>query len=300
MIKPQPLQRGDCVAIVSPAGALHRPEILHAAAERLAAWGLRVIIAPHAASRDGYFAGSVGERTADFLAMLRDDKIKAILCSYGGYGCVHLLPHICDEIKRNPKWIIGMSDCSALLAACVSNGVMCQHAVQCRHLAEKGNDESSEYLRQTLFGWQPHYSIAPHPLNRQGHAEGTIVGGNLSVLSALIGTPYDIFKPGKILFIEDINEPLYKIERMLYTLKLSGVLSSLKALIVGNFVGCKENKQFGGTAYEIIRHIVEEYEYPLCFDFPVGHGEKCFPLTEGATINIKTDEKSVEITFHPQ
>ena len=298
MIKPQSLRSGDCVAIVSPAGALQQTEMLHAAADRLATWGLKVIIAPHASARDGYFAGSIDERADDFLAALRDDSIKAIFCSYGGYGCVHLLPRIGDEIARNPKWIIGMSDCSALLAAAVSNGNMSLHAVQCRHLAQKGGDESSEYLRKTLFGWLPQYSLPAHPLNRHGSAKGTIVGGNLSVLSALISTPYDILKPERILFIEDINEPLYKIERMLYTLKLSGVLGSLKALVVGSFSGCKENKDLGGTVYELIRRMVDEYDYPVCFDFPAGHGGECYPLIEGATANLEINAEGVEIFFY--
>ena len=298
MIKPQSLRSGDCVAIVSPAGALQQTEMLHAAADRLATWGLKVIIAPHASARDGYFAGSIDERADDFLAALRDDSIKAIFCSYGGYGCVHLLPRIGDEIARNPKWIIGMSDCSALLAAAVSNGNMSLHAVQCRHLAQKGGDESSEYLRKTLFGWLPQYSLPAHPLNRHGSAKGTIVGGNLSVLSALISTPYDILKPERILFIEDINEPLYKIERMLYTLKLSGVLGSLKALVVGSFSGCKENKDLGGTVYELIRRMVDEYDYPVCFDFPAGHGGECYPLIEGATANLEINAEVVEIFFY--
>ena len=297
MIKPQPLVKGDKVAIISPAGALQNPQILDAAAERLAAWGLQVVVAPHAATRDGYFAGSGEERAADIIAMLRDESVKAILCSYGGYGCVHLLPHICEEIARNPKWLIGMSDCSALLAACASSGIMSLHGVQCRHLAQRGESKSSEFLRKTLFGWQPHYSIEAHPLNREGSAEGTLVGGNLSVLSALISTPYDILKPGNILFIEDINEPLYKIERMLYTLKLSGVLASLKGLVVGSFEGCKANSDFGGSVYEIIRRMVEEYDYPVCFGFPAGHGEECYPLIEGATVSLQTKTEGVEIAF---
>ena len=297
MIKPQPLVKGDKVAIISPAGALQSPQILDAAAERLAAWGLQIVVAPHAATRNGYFAGSMEERAADIIAMLRDESVKAILCSYGGYGCVHLLPHIGNDITLNPKWLIGMSDCSALLAAWASSGIMSLHGVQCRHLAQRGESKSSEFLRKTLFGWQPHYSIEAHPLNREGSAEGTLVGGNLSVLSALISTPYDILKTGNILFIEDINEPLYKIERMLYTLKLSGVLSSLRALIVGSFEGCKTNSDFGGSVYEIIRRMVEEYDYPVCFGFPVGHGEECYPLIEGATVNIQTKTEGVEIAF---
>lgn len=297
MIRPQPLRAGDRVAIVSPAAALQEPQIVDAAAKRLEAWGLEVVVAPHATTRDGYFAGSAEERAADIIAMLRDESIKAILCSYGGYGCVHLLPRIGEEIARNPKWLIGMSDCSALLAAWASGGVMGLHAVQCRHLAQKGESKSSEFLRETLFGWLPHYSTPAHPLNRTGEATGTIVGGNLSVLASLINTPYDILKTGNILFIEDINEPLYKIERMLYTLKLSGVLGSLKGLIVGNFEGCRENAAFGGSAYDVIRRMVQEYDYPVCFGFPAGHGEECYPIIEGATACLKIETEGVEIAF---
>ncbi|MBQ5817625.1 MAG: LD-carboxypeptidase, partial [Bacteroidaceae bacterium] len=158
------MRTGDKVGIISPAGALQEPQIVDAAAKRLAAWGLEVVVAPHATMRDGYFAGSAEERAADILTMLRDDSIKAILCSYGGYGCVHLLPRIGEEIARNPKWLIGMSDCSALLAAWTNCGVMGLHAVQCRHLAQKGESKSSEFLRETLFGWLPHYSTPAHPL----------------------------------------------------------------------------------------------------------------------------------------
>ncbi len=297
MIRPQPLAKGDKVAIISPAGALQKPQILDTATERLTSWGLQTIVAPHAATRDGYFAGSAEERVADIIAMLRDESVKAILCSYGGYGCVHLLPHIGNEITRNPKWLIGMSDCSALLAAWTNSGIMSLHAVQCRHLAQKGESKSSEFLRKTLFGWHPHYSIDAHPLNRKGSATGTLVGGNLSVLSALINTPYDILKPDNILFIEDINEPLYKIERMLYTLKLSGVLSSLRGLIVGSFEGCRANSDFGGSVYEIISRMVEEYDYPVCFGFPAGHGDECYPLIEGATVCLKTETEGVDIAF---
>ena len=230
MIRPQPLRVGDRVAIVSPAGALQEPQILDAAAKRLASWGLEAVIAPHAATRNGYFAGSVEERAADILAMLRDDSIKAILCSYGGYGCVHLLPHICEEIARNPKWLIGISDCSALLAAWASSGVMSMHAVQCRHLAQKGESKSSEFLRETLFGWQPHYSIPAHPLNCEGSATGTIVGGNLSVLSTLINTPYDILKPEKILFIEDITHGKNSNAKSYDLFRTADVLPDIKAI----------------------------------------------------------------------
>ena len=297
MIRPQPLQPGDCVAIVSPAGAVKEPEIVTGAVATLSSWGLRAVVAPHALARDGYYAGTIEQRTADLRAMLRDDSIKAILCSYGGYGCMHLLPHFCSDIANHPKWIIGMSDCTALLAAALSQGVISLHSQQCRHLAENGESTSSEHLREILFGRMPHYQTASNRLNRTGEATGVVTGGNLSLIATLAGTPYDMVKPGSILFLEEVNEPAYKIERMLYTLKLSGALGSLKALIVGSMTNCKENLALGGTIHEIIRHMTEEYGYPICFDFPVGHGDENYPMPVGATATIKIKNDGVELSY---
>lgn len=299
MIRPQPLQPGDCVAIVSPAGAVKEPEIVTGAVATLSSWGLRAVVAPHALARDGYYAGTIEQRTADLRAMLRDDSIKAILCSYGGYGCMHLLPHFCSDIANHPKWIIGMSDCSVLLASACAQGVLSLHSPQCRCLAEDSEGDGALSLRKVLFGWQPQYSISPHPLNRPGTARGRVVGGNLSVLSALAGTPYDILKGGGILFIEDVNEPLYKIERMLYTLKLSGVLQSLDALVVGSFAGCRDDAAFGGTVYDIVSSMTEEYSFPLCFGFPVGHSGVSLPLIVGAVAEIVVDNGGASLCYQP-
>ena len=298
MISPRPLSKGDRVAIVSPAGAVKEPAIVEGAVKTLKSWGLQAVVMPHALSRDGYYAGTAEERAADIYAALCDDSIKAILCSYGGYGCLHLLPRIDGLISRNPKWIIGMSDCSVLLAAAYSQGVHSLHSPQCRCLAEDGDGEGAQSLRRVLFGWRPQYSIAPHPLNRPGTARGRVVGGNLSVLAALAGTPYDILKGG-ILFIEDVNEPLYKIERMLYTLKLSGALSSLDALVVGSFAGCRDDAAFGGTAYDIVSRMTEEYGFPLCFGFPVGHSGVSLPLVVGAIAEIAVDEEGASLRYLP-
>lgn len=295
--QPEFLRRGDRVGIVSPAGALQAPCIVEQAAAALSSWGLQTVVAPHALGRNGYYSGSVQERIGDMRLMLGDDSIKAIICSYGGYGCVHLLPHICEDIRRNPKWLVGMSDCSVLHAAALSQGVMSIHSPQCRHLATRGSDASSAFLRDLLFGMFPNYEIEPHRLNRLGSASGVLVGGNLSVLSALASTPYNIFEPRRVLFIEDVNEPLYKIERMLQTLRLSGVLSSLSALIVGRFAGCNKNPAFGGTVYDVIRAMVEDYSYPVCFGFPVGHADDCYPLVVGADVDIKIEAEGVSVSF---
>ena len=298
MIRPQPLHIGDKVAIVSPAGAVQQPSIVEGAVRTLESWGLEVIVAPHALTRRGYFAGSIEERMADMRMMLNDTSIKAIICSYGGYGCVHLLSEIVGEITKSPKWIVGMSDCSLLLAAATIAGVVSLHSRQCRHLAESGNDSSSGYIRDFLFGQMPQYSVPAHPLNRAGEATGMLVGGNLSVLCGLLGTPYNTIQPGRILFIEDIKEPPHKIERMLYALKLSGVLGKLAALIVGNFAGCKENEAFGGTLHEIIYNMVAEYDYPVCFNFPVGHAGDCYPLPVGDNALLTVCESDVRVTFN--
>lgn len=303
MLKPQSLKPGDTIAIASPAGAVSDPSIVEGAAATLRSWGLYVIIAPHSLGREGYYAGSTEERRDDFLSLIADNNIKAILCSYGGYGCLHIADAVANAIEKKPKWIIGMSDCSVLHAACLAKGVMSLHAPQCRHLSENYNDEAAQYMRRILFGESVEYIIDPHPYNIEGTAHGRIVGGNLSVIHALMRTPYDIFRPDTILFIEDINEPLYRIERMLYSLKLSGVLHNIAALIVGQFEGTKEAIAFGGSPYDIIHSLTKDCNIPVCYDFPVGHCKRNFPIVEGAdgvleierervTLKINTKEKS--------
>lgn len=297
MLKPQSLRKGDTIAIASPAGAVSDPDIIAGAAHTLYRWGLKVIIAPHTLSRNGYYAGSIEERRDDFLSLIADDKVKAILCSYGGYGCLHIADAVADAIAKNPKWIIGMSDCSVLHAACLSSGIMSLHAPQCRHLCETPDNEAAQHLRKTLFGETTEYAIPAHPLNIQGTARGRVVGGNLSVLHALLHTRYDIFTRSTILFIEDINEPPYRIERMLYTLKLSGILENLAALVVGQFTGCKENRDFGGTVYELIHALVKDCHIPVCFDFPVGHCERNLPIIEGSNGELTISNNNTLFTF---
>ena len=297
MLRPQPLAAGDTVAIVSPAGAIKEHSIVEGAADTLRRWGLNPIISQHCLDCNGYYAGSVQERTDDLTSILADNNVKAILCAYGGYGCVHILQAVAPFIAKYPKWIIGMSDCSALHAVCVSKGIMSLHAPQCRHLSAHPDDDASTALRNILFGEEVSYSTAAHPLNIKGEGEGTLVGGNLSVLCSLMRTPYDIFAPGRILFIEDVNEPLYRIERMLYNLKLAGIFDTLAGIIVGEFVQTKECPSMGGTLYEIIHNIVKEYNIPVCFGFPVGHCKENMPIIEGSYATLKVDDSGVTLTM---
>lgn len=297
MITPTPLKKGDTIAIASPAGALREPALVEQAAEVLRSRGYNVVTAPHCLARHGYFSGTREERASDLATLLADDTVKAILCSYGGYGCVHLLEGLSPLIARHPKWIIGMSDCSALHAACVASGVQSLHAPQCRHIATHPHHPATETLFGILAGEKPHYKTAPHALNIEGRAQGTLVGGNLSVLTGLAGSPYDIFTEGKIIFIEDTGELPYRVERLMYQLKLSGALGKIKGLIVGHFNGVKEHTGFGGTTYELIQGIVKKYGIPACFGFPVGHSEDNFPLIEGNEVTFSVNEGGVDLIF---
>ncbi len=297
MTQPPFLIPGDGLAIVSPASIIN-PDYVKGAVERLTSWQVGVSVSLHCLGELGVYSGTVDERTDDFRNALYTPEVKAILCSRGGYGTVHLLDRLADDVARNPKWIIGFSDISALHALCVSRGIMSLHAPMCKHLtAEPADDRCTQYLRQILFGQIPEYHEKTHPLNRQGEGRGMLVGGNLAVLCGLIGTPYDIFRSGSVLFIEDIAEAPYKIERMLYQLKLAGRLASLSGLIVGRFTEYTENEGLGGTLYELIYRLVEEYDYPVCFDFPVGHVSDNLPLIEGAEVLFSVGKESVDLSF---
>ena len=297
MVIPDFLTRGDGISIVSPASSII-PDYVNGSVNILNGWALSVNIALNCFGKDGYYSGTIDERMSDFRHALYDPAVKAVLCSRGGYGAVHLLDGLTDDIARNPKWIIGFSDISAVHALCVSRGVMSLHAPMCKHLAiEPADNRCTYYLRQILFGEIPEYKENPHPLNRCGEGRGMLVGGNMAVLCGLISTPYDIFLPGTVLFIEDIAEPPYKIERMLYNLKLSGRLASLSGLIVGRFTEYTENEGLGGTLYELIRKMVDEYDYPVCFDFPVGHVSDNLPMIEGADVVFSVGERSVDLSF---
>lgn len=297
MINPAPLQTGDTVAIVSPAGALRDTAVVEKSKDLLESWGLQVHIAPHTLMRNGYYSGTAEERISDFRTCLHDSNIKAILCSYGGYGCVHLLNDLAPLIEENPKWIIGMSDCSALHAVCLSKGIMSIHSPQCNHLSKHPDCVPTRMLKDILFGKKPTYNTPSHALDIKGNVTGKLAGGNLSVLSALIGTEYDIFKNADILFIEDTEEQPYRIERIMYQLELSGILSRLKGIIVGEFNGINENNIFGGTTYELIHNIIKRYDIPACFRFPVGHSEANMPLIEGATVTLNIEKSKTELKF---
>ncbi len=298
MIIPQPLHPGDTIAIVSPSSKI-LPEYIDGAIARLESWGYRTVIGAHAYGNHGNFAGTPEERLYDLRMALHDPEVKAILCARGGYGAVHLLDDITpQEIRDNAKWIIGFSDISALHAAWVNAGVASLHAPMCKHLTlEPDSQASTCYLRAILSGTMPQYQVEAHPFNRNGVAHARVVGGNMAVLCGLLRTPYDIFQENTILFIEDVGERTYKVERMLYNLELAGVLPRLAGLIVGQFTDYKEDPGMCATMYEMIAARVARYNYPVAFGFPVGHVTDNHPIIEGAEATLSVTSQGTILRF---
>lgn len=296
IIIPPALRDGDKVAILSPSGATNH-ENVYKAARVLEEHGLRVEIMPHALGRHGTYAGSYSERMSDLQDALADPEVKAILCSRGGYGAVHLLETL-DELplRENAKWIVGFSDISCLHALMTRHGIASIHAPMTKHIASTGGeDEDTRALLGMLRGEKQQYHFAAHRYNRAGTVSGTLVGGNMAVLSGLTGTPFDIYRHGDVLFIEDVSEPVYKVERMMYQLELAGVLRRIRGLIVGRFTNYSAEAD-SETMEEMIQRIVAPYEFPVAFEAPVGHVDHNVPLMESGNVTLEVTPPGVTVT----
>ncbi|MDR0973885.1 MAG: LD-carboxypeptidase [Prevotellaceae bacterium] len=282
------LKVGDKVIIVSPSGRIDR-HTLSQTQKIFNHWGLRATLSKHAAAMAGSFAGTASMRYEDFQAAMDDDEARAIFCSRGGYGVVHFLDRLdFTRFRRHPKWLVGFSDISALHALFQHQGFASLHAPMGKHLiTEPVDDPCTVYLRHILFGELPIYDISSHKLNIKGEAAGILRGGNMTVLNGLRATPFDLPLAGTILFLEDIGERPHTIERMFYNLKLSGDLSKLTGLIIGQFTEYNPTDSLlRQTLYESIADMVRGYGYPVCFDFPVGHVTNNLPLICGAEVNL--------------
>ena len=295
MTLPQPLKPGDRIAIVSPASRIY-PHLIDGACRAIEERGYVPVLAEHCKCCVQGYAGSAADRLADLHKAFTDPSVKAILCSRGGYGVVHLLENLDIElIRHNPKWLIGFSDISALHAAMWRAGVVSVHASMAKHLAENGIDEVASALFALLEGGTMRYEMPHHQLNIEGEAEGVLVGGNMAVLCGLIGTPFDLLAHGDLLFIEDIGEPIYKIERMLYNLRLNGTLSRVRGLIVGRFTECQSPDGTGETMEQMIRRMIAPYGIPVAFDFPCGHIHHNMPLLEGTKVRLTVGANSTTL-----
>lgn len=298
VIFPKPLEKGDKIAICSPAGRIN-PQVVSDAAEVLRAHGWEPVVMPHALGENGSFSGTPDERFADMSAALTDPDIRAVLCSRGGYGVVHIIDRL-DRLPLadDPKWIIGFSDISALHALMASKGIASVHSSMCSHIKLGEDDPDNAALFGILEGERPVHIFDGHDYDRQGIATGKLLGGNVAVLAELINTPYDILQPDTILFIEDIAEPIYKIERILYQLRLSGVLGKLKGLIVGQFTDYKPDDNYPDME-SMVKAATAGYDYPVAFNVPIGHVDHNIPLIESATVTLKVSPSGRNsIIFH--
>lgn len=297
VIYPKPLRQGDNIAIVSPAGIVKREYVEHSVdVLMLQGWNAR--IGKSALGKNGSFSGTTDERVADMRKALLDPTIRAIICSRGGYGCVHLLPHLADiDLTTDPKWLVGFSDVTALHAFFQSQGVASIHGSMTKHLvAQMGKDQCSQMLFDILRGGRPQYEWESHKYNRQGQTTGRIVGGNLATMQALTGTAYDIISPDTILFIEDISEPIYKVERMLCQLKLSGILGRLRGLIIGQFTNYQPDANYPDME-TMIHNLLADIDIPTVFNAPIGHIDANYPIIEGATATLNISQSSTTLTM---
>ena len=298
IIFPAPLKRGDKIAICSPAGRI-KENIVNDAAQVLRAQGYRVEIMPHALGQSGNFSGTPDERYADIKAAFADPETRAILCSRGGYGVVHIMARLAAlPLEKDPKWVIGFSDISALHALMATKGIASIHSSMCAHIKKGAADPDNRDLFAILRGERPVHIFDSHDYDRQGLVTGILRGGNLAVLAELINTPYDVFQPDTILFLEDVAEPIYKIERIFYQLRLSGVLAGIKGLIVGQFTEYKADDNY--TDMEtMIRDAVAGYSFPVAYNVPVGHVDHNIPLIESAKVTLKVSPSGRNsIIFH--
>jgi muramoyltetrapeptide carboxypeptidase len=299
MITPQYLKKGDEIGIVSTARKITKKELLPAI-KIFEEWGLKVRTGKNLFKEYHQFAGTDEERLEDFQEMINDNEIKAIVCARGGYGTVRIVDDIdFTNLIKYPKWIAGFSDVTVLHSHIHSKlGIETLHSAMPLTLTGLPADAPAlTSMRKALLGEDLSYQINSHHFNRKGIAEAEVVGGNLSILFSLNNTPSDIITKGKILFIEDLDEYLYHIDRMMMNLKRSGKLEKLAGLVVGGMSDMNDNAvPYGMTACEIIKETAKDYDYPVCYNFPSGHKEDNRALILGRKCRLVVEE-SVTLSF---
>ena len=303
---PAALKPGDKIAIISPASKPgdKNPEL---AAATLRAWGFVPVIGPHVLTNYHAYAGTVEERCADLRWALNDPEIKAIVCTRGGYGSSMLLdPMTRAEFRRNPKWIVGYSDITALHSAMVCSGVMSIHANMGGALGSRGaTDSINLMLRDVLMGKLPSYSVPSHPLNKPGTARGIVIGGNMAVFTNIGGSRewdfldrHNIKGKDIILFFEDVSESMPRVNSMLQQLRLKGVLDHVKGIIVGRFTEYEPRDGYTDMN-EMLSETLNRYNIPICYDFPASHDEDWnYPIIEGCQATLEVSPAGVTLTFN--
>lgn len=262
-------------------------------------WGFKVKLGATVGHQYHYFSGTDDERLADLQAMMDDPGVHAILCGRGGYGTGRIIDRLnFSKFRKQPKWIIGFSDITILHAHLFTRyRIASLHAPMGNAFNDGGyKNEYVESLRVALKGKKANYHSSCHPFNHPGKASGILVGGNLALVAHLVGTESDFDTRGKILFLEDVGEYLYNIDRMLYQLKRSGKLDHLAGLVLGKFSDTKDTDiPFGKTADEIIHDLVKGYRFPICYDFPVSHETENYALKTGVVYELSVSDKKVSL-----
>lgn len=299
LIKPPYLIKGDTIAIVAPARWIDQ-DLYPSIVEQIEKEGYQVLRGKSTYLTYGPFAGNDKERTNDLQNMLDNPEVKAIFCLRGGYGTIRIIDDIdFSNFRRNPKWIIGFSDITILHNAIHNLGIASIHGQMPLNFANRSNNKGLDKLFSTLKGKHLNYKLPPNALNKAGEVKGELIGGNVAIFNSLIGTNYEVITDDKILFIEEVGEYLYRFDRLMHHLKMSGKLAKLSGLIVGGLSDMKDNEPaFGQSAEEIIAKLVQEYDYPVCFGFPAGHIKENFPLIMGAEIELKVETQKVELIFN--
>jgi muramoyltetrapeptide carboxypeptidase len=302
---PAYLKPGDTIGITSPAGTITLEELAPALGV-LRSWGYQLKIGAAIGKKDFTRGGTDEERKADLQDMLDDPKVKAILCARGGYGIVRIIDSLTwTKFMQKPKWVIGFSDVTILHSHIHRHcRVASIHSKMTNSFPEVWDKalpiqiETILSIKDALFGRKMQYAAGANAQNRDGIAEGLLVGGNLKLLESMAGTPSDINTAGKILFVEDTGEYLYSIDRMFWNLKRTGKLAYLKGLIVGGFSikPDDEGEEFGRTLQEIVLEKVQEYKYPVCFDFPVGHQRANFALKCGIKHRLTVNQEGATLS----
>ena len=302
LIQPEYLKSGDTISIVAPSGVLNNfDDKITKAINIFKSWGLNVVIGNHIFDKNGHFAGTDKNREKDFQKALDNKNIKAIWCARGGYGAVRIIDNLnFDSYLKNPKWIIGFSDITVIhnkLNLLNSESI---HAMMITGFDDiDQNNDSLSKLKNVLFGDNLSYSINSNKNNKTGKSEGILVGGNLTLIQSTIGSKTELKMKDKILFIEEIGEYAYHIDRMLYSLKRADYFENCKGLIVGQISDVKKNTtDFGKSINELILDVLDEYNFPILFDFPAGHEKTNFPIILGRKVILDVSKSDGKVIFY--
>ncbi|CAL2106567.1 muramoyltetrapeptide carboxypeptidase [Tenacibaculum sp. 190524A02b] len=301
LVTPPYLQKGDTVALVAPAGILkNRKNVIDKAKQLLEDWGLKVVYGKHMFNQGNHFAGTDDERCQDFQEAMDNPNVKAIWCARGGYGSVRILDKLdFSKFKDSPKWVIGYSDITAFHNHIHNLGIETLHAMMGTSMQDKKEDipHTISTFKKALFGERLSYEITSSKYNRKGNVSGELIGGNIAILTSMLGSESQMSTEGKILFIEEIGEYKYSIDRMLQSLKRAGYFTKIKAVVVGDMTKIKKNTTpWGSSIKQLILEVLPK-NIPVLFDFPAGHEPDNRALIMGRNVELEIKDQESKLIF---